>query len=66
MINYGLNKVRFPNAVRVGARIRGRFTLSGVEVVAPTVLQVAEQYLVEVEGQAKPACIAESLFRLAF
>jgi acyl dehydratase len=66
VINYGLNKVRFPNAVRVGARIRGRFTLVGVEVVAPNVLQVTEQYLVEIEGQTKPACIAESLFRLAF
>jgi len=66
VINYGLNKVRFPNAVRVGARIRGRFTLTGVEVVASNVLQVAEQYLVEIEGQTKPACIAESLFRLVF
>jgi len=66
VINYGLNKVRFPNAVRVGARIRGRFTLVGVEVVASNVLQVAEQYLVEIEGQTKPACIAESLFRLVF
>jgi len=66
VINYGLNKLRFPNAVRVGARVRGRFTLVGVEVVAANVLQVAEQYLVEIEGQAKPACIAESLFRVIF
>ncbi len=66
VINYGLNKVRFPNAVRVGARVRGRFTLVGAEAVAANVLQVSEQYIVEIEGQAKPACIAESLFRLAF
>jgi acyl dehydratase len=66
VINYGLNKVRFPNAVRVGARIRGRFTLTGVETIAPNVLQVAEQYNVEIEGQAKPGCSAESLFRLVF
>ncbi len=65
-INYGLNKVRFPNAVRIGARIRGRFTLTQAEAVAPNVLQVGEQYLVEIEGQTKPACIAESLFRLIF
>jgi acyl dehydratase len=66
VINYGLNKVRFPNAVCVGARIRGRFTLTGVEAVAPNVLQAAEQYTVEIEGQAKPGCSAESLFRLVF
>ncbi len=66
VVNYGLNKLRFPNAVRVGSRIRGRFTLVGVEPVAANALQVSEQYLVEVEGQTKPACIAESLFRLAF
>lgn len=66
VINYGLNKLRFPNAVRVGARIRGRFTLVAVEVVAADVLQIAEQYTVEVEGQTKPACSAESVMRLAF
>jgi acyl dehydratase len=66
VVNYGLNKLRFPNAVRVGSRIRGRFTLVGVEVVAPTVLQVTEQYVAEVEGQAKPACSAESVMRLQF
>jgi acyl dehydratase len=66
VINYGLNKVRFPNAVRVGSRIRGRFTLVSAEAVAPNVLQIAEQYVVEIEGQPKPACSAESIFRLAF
>jgi acyl dehydratase len=66
VINYGLNKVRFPNAVRVGSKIRGRFTLLSAEAVAPNVLQIAEQYTVEIEGQPKPACSAESIFRLAF
>ncbi len=66
VVNYGLNKLHFPNAVRVGSRIRGRFTLSSVEAVAPTVLQIAEQYTVEIEGQAKPACSAESIMRLQF
>ena len=66
VINYGLNKLRFPNAVRVGSRIRGRFTLSSVEMIAPTVLQIAEQYTVEIEGQVKPACSAESIMRLQF
>jgi len=66
IINYGLNKLRFPNAVRVGARIRGRFTLQSVEQVAPNILQMTEQYTAEVEGASKPACIAESVMRLVF
>ncbi|MFM8844287.1 MAG: MaoC family dehydratase [Gammaproteobacteria bacterium] len=66
IINYGLNKLRFPNAVRVGARIRGRFTLQSVEQVAPNVLQMTEQYTAEVDGANKPACIAESVMRLVF
>lgn len=66
VINYGLNKLRFPAAVTVGSRIRGRFTLLAVEQVAPNSLQVTEQYNVEVEGQSKPACIAESVMRLIF
>lgn len=66
VINYGLNKLRFPNAVKAGARIRGRFTLLGVEQVAANVLQVTESYTVEVDGQTKPACIAESIMRVTF
>lgn len=66
VINYGLNKLRFPNAVRAGARLRGRFTLVAVEQVAPNVLQITEQYTAEIEGAAKPACIAESVMRLVF
>jgi len=64
VINYGLNKLRFPNAVRVDSRIRGRFTLVAVEPVAPAVLQITEQYQVEIEGETKPACIAETVMRL--
>jgi acyl dehydratase len=66
VVNYGLNKLRFPNAVRVGSRIRGRFTLVSVEAISASVLQVAEQYTVEIDGQAKPACSAESVMRLQF
>lgn len=66
VINYGLNKLRFPNAVKAGARIRGRFTLVAAEQVAANVLQITETYSVEVEGEAKPACIAESIMRVSF
>ncbi|MCP5329047.1 MAG: MaoC family dehydratase [Sinobacteraceae bacterium] len=66
IVNYGLDKLRFSNAVRVGARIRGRFVLLGATVVAPNVLQVSERYTVEIEGESKPGCVAESIFRLIF
>ena len=66
VVNYGLNKLRFPNAVRVGARIRGRFSLVAVEAVAENVLQITESYTVEIEGASKPGCVAESMMRVMF
>lgn len=65
VINYGINKLRFPNAVRVGARIRARVTLEAVEEVSGG-LQVTELYAAEVEGSNKPACVAEMIMRLYF
>jgi acyl dehydratase len=63
VINYGLNKVRFPAAVKVGARIRARCTLLAVEDVQGGV-QTTEQYTVEIDGEAKPGCVAEAIMRL--
>jgi len=65
VVNYGLDKLRFPNAVRVGSRIRAHCVLTRVEIVAGG-LQVSEQYTVEIEGEAKPACVAEAIMRLYF
>ena len=65
VINYGLDKLRFPNAVIVGSRVRARCVLLKVEPVAGGV-QVSEQYTVEIEGQAKPACVAEAIMRMYF
>jgi acyl dehydratase len=64
-INYGLDKLRFPSPVPAGSRIRARCKLLRVEEV-PGGLQIAEQYTVEVEGQPKPACVAEAIMRLYF
>ncbi|TAK85760.1 MAG: MaoC family dehydratase, partial [Aquabacterium sp.] len=61
-INYGLNRVRFPAPVRVGSRVRGRFTLTSVEDIAGGV-QVQWEATVDIEGQDKPACVAEMLAR---
>jgi acyl dehydratase len=63
VINYGLDKVRFPNAVKVGKRIRARCVLLKVEEVTGGV-QITEQYTVEIEGEAKPGCVAEAIMRL--
>lgn len=65
VINYGINKLRFPNAVRVGARVRARCTLAAVEPVAGG-LQTTENVAFEIENEAKPACVAELLMRLYF
>jgi acyl dehydratase len=64
-INYGLNKLRFPSVVRAGRRVRARCKLVGVEEVTGGV-QVTEQFTVEIEGEPKPACVAEAIMRLYF
>jgi len=62
VINYGLDKLRFPNAVKSGSRVRARCVLLKVEAV-PGGLQVTEQYTVEIEGESKPGCVAEAIMR---
>jgi acyl dehydratase len=65
MINYGLDKLRFPNAVRAGSRVRAHCVLLKVEPVAGG-LQLTEQYTVEIEDEAKPGCVAEAIMRAYF
>lgn len=62
-LNYGLNKVRFPLPVTVGARIRGRASIAGLSDV-PAGKQLTVAYTIEVEGEAKPACVAETVVLL--
>ena len=64
-LNYGLNKVRFTQPVREGSRVRARFVLAKVEDV-PGGLQLTSTVTTEIEGVAKPACIAESVVRRYF
>ncbi len=61
-INYGLDKVRFPTPVPVGSRVRAEVELSGVTEIAGG-LQTEMKITVEVEGAAKPACVAIALSR---
>ena len=61
IINYGVNNVRFPNAVPVGARIRGVETVLSVDRVEPDAVQLISRFLIEIEGVEKPACVAETV-----
>ena len=61
-VNYGTGKVRFPAPVPVGSRVRGGAELDAVEEIAGGV-QTTITITIEVEGQAKPACVVESLSR---
>jgi acyl dehydratase len=61
-LNYGLNRVRFTSPVPSGSRIRGRFRIEDVEAVAGG-KQGRIAATIELEGQEKPACVAEVLFR---
>lgn len=65
-INYGLNKVRFVTPVTVGSRIRVRTTLAKAEA-GPDRVRAYFVNTVEIEGQARPACVAEriTVFRFA-
>ena len=62
VVNYGLNKVRFPSPVPVGGKIRLTATLIDVAEVKGG-LQVTVSAVIELEGSAKPACVAELILR---
>ncbi len=61
-LNYGLNRVRFPAAVRAGARIRASFTLESVESI-PAGVQAVVSAIVEIDGVEKPGCAAQWVIR---
>jgi acyl dehydratase len=61
-VNYGLNRTRFMAPVPVGSRIRGRFLIESVEQVTGGE-QATVAVTIEREGQEKPVCVAEALFR---
>jgi acyl dehydratase len=62
-LNYGVNKVRFPNPVRVGARIRSKVTINAVTDI-PMGKQLTVGHVIEIEGEAKPGCVAETVVLL--
>jgi len=65
-VNYGCEKVRFPAPVRVGSRIRGKGELVVADVAKDGAVQAVIRVTVEVDGQTKPACIADAISRYYF
>src|SRR5436190_14047471 len=62
-VNYGWNKVRFPAPVPSGSRVRAKAGVVSVDEVGGGWYQVVTRFTVEVEGNEKPACVAESVGR---
>ena len=64
-INYGFNKVRFVNPVKVGSRIRARGVTSNVELKG-SAIDVTRDFTVEIEGEDKPALVAQWVTRVVY
>lgn len=64
-INYGFNRVRFPAPVKVGQNIRARRVMKSAEIKGG-MIETMTEVTVEIEGEDKPACVAESLARMVF
>ncbi len=62
-LNYGTNKVRFPQPVPVGSRIRAQVSVAEAQPVKVGT-QAVFRYTIEIEGQDKPACVAETVVLL--
>ncbi|MFO1188238.1 MAG: MaoC family dehydratase [Alphaproteobacteria bacterium] len=60
-INYGLNKVRFTNMVPAGARVRLRQTLRGADDVDAGGIKLTVESVIEIEGEKRPAVVAETI-----
>ena len=65
-VNYGFEKVRFINPVKVGSRIRSNSVLSKVELKDPNTIHTTSTVTVEIEGESKPAVVAEWVTRLVY
>ena len=61
-VNYGCDKVRFPNSVKVGQRIRGAGEIVSAEEKSGGV-QVVVRITIEVDGEDRPACVVETISR---
>jgi acyl dehydratase len=62
-VNYGLNRLRYPEPVLCGDRLRARTSVQSVTEVSMGV-QIIYRLTVEIEGREKPACVAEQVMRV--
>ncbi len=62
VLNYGSNRVRYPSPVPVGSNVRAEVTLLSADAIDGG-LQTTFRLLFEVEGQAKPGCVADIVYR---
>lgn len=62
-VNYGLNKLRYPAPVLCGSKIRARTTVQTFEKVRNGV-QIVYLLTIEIDGEKKPACVAEQVMRV--
>ena len=60
-INYGVDRVRFVNPVRIGSRVRARQTVLSVTPLKERGIKLTNEVIIEIEGEKKPACIAKTL-----
>ena len=65
-VNYGFDKLRFISPVRAGSRVRGRFVLAEAKLRKPKELQSRTNVTVEIEGEEKPALVAEWVTRVVY
>ena len=65
-VNYGFDKLRFISPVRSGKRVRGRFVLAEAKLRKPKELQSRTSVTVEIEGEDKPALVADWLGLIYF
>ena len=60
-VNYGCNKVRFTSPVPAGAKVRARAKLLAADPMTGGGVRLTNQVTVEIEGQERPACVAETM-----
>ncbi|HZU73764.1 MAG TPA: MaoC family dehydratase [Acidimicrobiales bacterium] len=65
-VNYGFDKVRFITPVKVDSRVRASSVTKSVELKDPNSLQVTRTVTVEIDGETKPALVADWVTRLVF
>lgn len=63
-VNIGYDRVRFPAPVRTGSRVRATMDVVGLTPKDGGWVQVVQRFTVEVEGEPRPACVADSLVRI--